>query len=226
MRGGNPRRKGERGKFEGELFSVLHSCRSHLEGEAGPSEVLPWKLFCSPTGESCDVTWSCPATPTLLIIPIYQVYFTQCATPTLHHGDCSLTGTSCDITWSQSHCATPTSSQCVMPTSLSKFNVAHPPHPNVTPIPYVVFVLILPPSVPHSAWYMHTTYPTVPRPLSLGLLNGGEGVWEYHWEGSLTGGWALLRYWKTVLAGKVQLCSHVALFPGFSRFLFSGLRSV
>ena len=56
MRGGNPRRKGERGKFEGELFSILHSCRSNLEGEAGPSEVLPWKLFCSPTGESCDVT--------------------------------------------------------------------------------------------------------------------------------------------------------------------------
>ena len=38
------------------LFSVLHSCRSHLEGETGPSEVLPWKLFCSPTGKSCDVT--------------------------------------------------------------------------------------------------------------------------------------------------------------------------
>ena len=67
------------------------------------------------------------------------------------------------------------------------------------------------------------SYPTVPRPLSLGLLNGGEGVWEYHWEGSLTGGWALLRYWKTVLAGKVQLCSYVALFPGFPRFLFSSL---
>ena len=48
--------EGERGKFEGELFSVLHSCRSNLEGETGPSEVLSWKLFCSPTGESCDVT--------------------------------------------------------------------------------------------------------------------------------------------------------------------------
>ena len=90
----------------------------------------------------------------------------------------------------------------------------------------------------HSALYMyhaHTTYPavphppsypTVPCPLSLGLLNGGEGVWEYHWEGSLTGGWALLRYWKTILTGNVQLCSYVASFPGSPRFLFSGLRSV
>ena len=48
--------EGERGKFEGELFSVHHSCRSNLEGETGPSEVLSWKLFCSLTGKSHDVT--------------------------------------------------------------------------------------------------------------------------------------------------------------------------
>ena len=104
------------------------------------------------------------------------------------------------------------------------FSFVHVPHPPSYP------------TVPHSPSYPTVpcppsyptvpcppSYPTVPRPLSLGLLDGSEGVWEYHWKGSLTGGWALLRYWKTVLTGNVQLCSS---FLGFSQFLFSRLRYI
>ena len=74
--------EGERGKFEGELFSVLHSCRSNLEGEAGPSEVLSWKLFCSLTGKSHDVTLSHCATHTIPICTSPTPISSHCAIPT------------------------------------------------------------------------------------------------------------------------------------------------
>ena len=127
MRGGNPRRKGERGKFEGELFSVLHSCRSHLEGEAGPSEVLSWKLFCSTTGESCDVTWSFIIYSNLPSVP-HPPFIMETVASQVHHVI--------------SHDPNPT--------------VPHPPHlnvpclppyPNATPIPYVVLYSL--------CWFYH-----------------------------------------------------------------------